>query len=117
MFKFSEVLLSPRQSTTCLSSMVSTAPQPGLTVVAGDTDALDVRTVTVAAAGMINKACAAVSTQNWHISEAVKPVNGMPGVNVAVEVIVIVTVDVVVEVLVKLIAVKVAWAIAVGVTC
>lgn len=100
-----------------MSLIVSTVLQPMSTLAADDTDAVGVRTVVVAPAGITNKACAAVSTQNWQTSEAVQPVTGIPGVNVVLGVKVALGVSTV-EVLVKVIvAVEGAWAVAVDDSC
>ena len=117
MFKFIEVLLGARQRTTCLSFNVSTVPQPMPASVAGDTDAVGVRTVKVAAAGITNKACAAVSIQNWHTSEAIEPVIGIPGVNVVFGVMVMLGVSAVEVLVMVIVPVEVACTVAVGDAC
>src|SRR5512134_110817 len=110
-----DVLLGAWQSTSCLSRNVSTALQPVATSVGVDTEAVGVRIVKVAAAGISSMAYVNVSIQNWQTSEAVTgPVTGITGVRVVVAV----GVDVVVDVLVTfIVTVEVGCAVVVGDTC
>lgn len=116
-FKSIGVFCSPRQSTTCLSPVVSTLVQPILTPLVGDTVAVGVRIVTVASAGITSKACARVSTQNWQTSETFEPVSGIPGVNVVFGVAVVVSVGLTATVGVSVAAVEVGRAVGVGDPC
>ncbi len=118
MFNVIAILLDARQSTTCLSPVISTLVQPVSLAVAVDKDAVGVSIVKVAAAGMINKAWARLSTQNWQIRETVKPVIGIPGVKVVFGVEVVVSVGLTATVGVSVAAgVEVACAVAVGEPC
>jgi len=111
-----EVLLGARQSTSCLSRNVSTELQLVLTSVVADTEAVDVSSVKVAAAGMSSSTYVNVSIQNWHTSEAVVgPVTGITAVTVVAGVNVIV--EVLVALIVKVGVACIVVAVEVGDTC
>ncbi len=86
-----------------------------LVLALGDTVAVGVRIVKVAPAGISNRACAAVFTQNWQTTEtALAPVMGMAGVTV----VVVVTVGLAAAVGVSVAAVvEVGNAVGVGEAC
>ena len=80
------VISGPLQSTTCRPLFTSTVVQIG---VVDATEVVDVVVVgggetisKVAVSGSTKRACAVVSTQNWHSTSTISPVTGMPGVPV-----------------------------------
>ena len=73
------VISGPLHSTTCLPLFTSTVVQAGTELAAEEV--LVETILKVALSGKTSKACACVSTQNWHSTSIISwPVTGIPGV-------------------------------------